>query len=86
MRHCTVGVYRGTKADNHCLFTYFKEAHGVYFGGSVLIGYHITASSVIVFLKVHRMNMPLALSRMPKLQIQQKLHGGQNAHFQYKLT
>ena len=45
-----------------------KEAHGVYFGGSLLIGYYITATSVIVFRKVYYMKMSLALSRRPTIQ------------------
>ena len=63
-----------------------KEAHGVYFGGSLLIGYYITATSVIVFWKVYYMKMSLVLSRRPKFKTQRKWCGGQNAHFQYKST
>ena len=63
-----------------------KEAHVVYFSGSLLIGYYIKASTVIVFWKVYYMKMSLALSRRPKFKPQRKLCGGENAHFQYKST
>ena len=63
-----------------------KEAHGVYFGGVMHIGYCKYASSVIVFLKIHCMKMHLELSTVKKIEIPTTLQEDQNAHFQYNST
>ena len=81
-----IGMVGAFPCRHGSYISHIKEAHGVYFGEVMHIGYCKYASGVIVFLKVLCMKMHLELSVAKKTERSTTFQEDQNAHFQYNST